>query len=294
MNDRLSIAIIGPGKVGAAIGVAASRAGYPVVGVAGRDEAKAKRVAARIGPGVAVGSAKEIAARGQLVLLTVPDDVIEGLCRQLAEAGAFAAGSVVAHCSGALSSEVLSPARDLCGSAVGSMHPLQTFPEAETAAERIPGTHFFCEGDDRAMEALTALAEAIGGTPVRIDSQSKLLYHAAAVMACNCLTALLDASFQTARQAGIDPGLAREALTPLIRATLENVLATGPAAALTGPVARGDAELVGKQAGEVSAADDRLGEIYRALGVWTVDLALRKGSIDAAQAKVLLATLREG
>ncbi|MHC4718024.1 MAG: Rossmann-like and DUF2520 domain-containing protein, partial [Planctomycetota bacterium] len=209
MTEKPDIAIIGPGRVGTALAVAAARAGYRVVGAAGRDAGRVKDAASRIGPDVAVGSPEEIAPRAPVVLLTVPDDAIEGLCRQLAEARAFAPGAVVAHCSGALSSEVLSPARDLCGAAIGSIHPLQTFPDAETGVERVGGTYFFCEGDDRAVAVLAALAEAVGGTPVRIAPEAKLLYHAAAVMACNCLAALLDASFRTAWEAGIDPALAR-------------------------------------------------------------------------------------
>jgi len=287
VSDKPDIAIIGPGRVGTALGVAAARAGYRVAGVAGRNAARARAAAKRIGPDVASGPAERIARTAGLVLLTVSDDAIAGLCRQLAGAAALRCGAVVAHCSGALSSEVLWSARQLTQSAVGSMHPLQTIPDTEGGAERLVGTYFFCEGDDAAMEVLTGLAEAVGGIPVRIDSRAKPLYHAAAVMACNYLTALLDAAFAAAEQAGIDPELARKAFAPLIRSTVENVLTAGPAEALTGPIARGDAKLVGGQAGEVSAADERLGQIYRALGVWTVGLATRKGSIDAGQARAL-------
>ena len=294
VSERPDIAIVGPRRVGTALGVAAARAGYRVVGVAGRDEGRARAAAERIGPNVAYGPAERIARGAALVLLTVSDDAIAGVCRQLAAAAVPAPGAVIAHCSGALGSEVLASARQLAGAAIGSMHPLQTFPDPEAGAERLAGAYFFCEGDDRAVAVLTALAEAVGGTAVRIDSQTKLLYHAAAVMACNCLTALLDAAFHTAHQAGIDPAMARVAFGPLIRATVDNVLAAGPAEALTGPIVRGDAALVGREAGELSAADGRLGEIYRALGAWTVDLAVRKGSIDADQARALLAALGGG
>jgi predicted short-subunit dehydrogenase-like oxidoreductase (DUF2520 family) len=287
MGDKRDIAIVGPGVVGTTLGILASRAGYRVVGVAGRNEAKARAAAEAIGRGVNVGRADQIAPAAMLVLLTVPDDAIGSVCRELAEAGAFARGGVIAHCSGAVSSEVLAPARERCGAAVGSMHPLQTFPSVALGLVRFAGTYCFCEGDEEATKALTALARAIGGKPVRISPASKGLYHAAAVMACNYLTALLDAALAAAEHAGIPRADALAAMGPLVRATVENVMAQGPAGALTGPIARGDERVVKRQLRELAAADAELADVYRALGRWTVELALRKGSIDPEKASRL-------
>ncbi len=292
MTDRPDIAIIGPGVVGTTLGVLAARAGYRVAGVGGRNRAKAAAAAKAIGAAVRAGGAEQIARAGKLVLLTVADEAIESVARQLAQAGAFAGGAVVAHCSGALSSEVLAPARELCGAAVGSMHPLQTFPDVQAALESFPGTYCFCEGDDRAVAALEALARSIGGRCVRLWPGAKSLYHAAAVMACNYLTALLDAALTAAERSGIERKDASAALAPLVRATVENVFAAGPAQALTGPIARGQDQLIRRQARDAAAADQRLAELYRALGMWTIQLALRKGSIDAEKARRLQAALR--
>lgn len=284
MNERPDIAIVGPGVVGTTLGILAARAGYRVVGVGGRDEARARAAAEAIGPGVRAGKSDQIAPTGRLVLLTIPDDAIEPVCRELAAAGAFARGAIVAHCSGAISSEVLAPARELCAAAVGSMHPLQTFPNVAAALEKFPGTYCFCEGDDAAVAALMAFAEAVGGKPIRMPSSGKLLYHAAAVFASNYLAALLDASLTAAERAGIRRDDALAALAPLVRATADNVMAEGPVRALTGPIARGDEELIARQLREVSAADADLGRIYKLLGARAVELAVRKGTIDAAVA----------
>ena len=284
MNERPDIAIVGPGVVGTTLGILAARAGYRVVGVGGRDEARARAAAEAIGPGVRAGKSDQIAPTGRLVLLTIPDDAIEPVCRELAAAGAFARGAIVAHCSGAISSEVLAPARELCAAAVGSMHPLQTFPNVAAALEKFPGTYCFCEGDDAAVAALMAFAEAVGGKPIRMPSSGKLLYHAAAVFASNYLAALLDASLTAAERAGIRRDDALAALAPLVRATADNVMAEGPVRALTGPIARGDEELIARQLREVSTADADLGRIYKLLGARAVELAVRKGTIDAAVA----------
>ena len=281
------IVIIGPGVVGRTLAILAGRAGRRVAGIGGRDEGKARAAAEAVGPDVRAGKMEEMARLGQLVLLTVSDDAIEPVCRSLAEAGCFSADAVVAHCCGAIASDVLSSARELCGAAVGSMHPLQTFPSVEAGLEKLPGAYCFCEGDERAVEALEDLARAVGGNPVRMSADGKLLYHASAVMACNYFTALMDAALAAAGHAGIGRGDTLSALEPLVRATMENVFAKGPEKALTGPIARGDDRLVSRQFADVSAADENLGQIYQVLGLWTVDVALRKGTIDEEKARKL-------
>jgi predicted short-subunit dehydrogenase-like oxidoreductase (DUF2520 family) len=290
-SERPSIAIIGAGKVGTAVGVLASRAGYRVAAVAGRDHRRTEQAASRIGAGVPALSPCEAADRADLVLLTVSDDAIEAACRELVSARALARGNVVAHCSGALSSECLDPARRECGCHVASFHPLQSFPTVEAALASLPGSYCFDEGDEAALEAVEELGTAIGAHCVRIETRHKVLYHAAAVMACNYLTGLLDAALSLATGARIERETAWQALEPLIRATLANISKLGTEAALTGPIARGDVRTV---IAHLAALDERGGELsglYRALGSWTVDLALRKGSIDETAARALLEAL---
>ncbi|MCJ7543376.1 MAG: DUF2520 domain-containing protein [Phycisphaerae bacterium] len=278
------IAIIGPGKVGMAIGILAAKAGRTVAAVGGRDAARAAQAAAAIGPGTKACTPRQAAGSAGLVLLTVSDDAVGSVCDELA--GAFAEGAVVAHCSGVLDSGVLASARAR-GCAVGSMHPLQTFPSVGAAIDALGGAYCFIEGDSPAVKALERLAADIGAHPVPIASGAKPLYHAAAAVACNYLAALLDAASALCRQAGIDEPTARRALAPLVRRTLENVLAEGPAAALTGPIARGDVATVRRHLAAMAGVEADLEKLYRALGRWTVALALRKGTIDAAKAATL-------
>jgi predicted short-subunit dehydrogenase-like oxidoreductase (DUF2520 family) len=269
------------------LAILANRAGWRIAGIGARDENKARAAAEAVGEGIRAGKPEEIAPLGQLVLLTVSDDAIEPVCRQLAEGGCFADGAVVAHCCGAIASDVLSSARELCGSVIGSMHPLQTFPNVDAGLAKLPGAYCFCEGDDAAVEALEALAQAVGAKPVRMEAAGKLLYHASAVMACNYFTALMDAALATAGKAGIGRDDALAALEPLVRATMDNVFTNGPEKALTGPIARGDEGLIARQFADIAAADKNLGQIYQVLGRWTVDVALRKGTIDAEKAQAL-------
>jgi predicted short-subunit dehydrogenase-like oxidoreductase (DUF2520 family) len=291
MPDKPHIVVIGPGTVGETLAVLASKAGYRVVGVAARSIEHAMAAAERVGPTVRVGTAEEIAPAGGLVLLTVGDDAIEPLCRLLAAKGCFTRGSIVAHCSGALPSGILAPARELCGAHIASMHPFQTFPNVQAGLERFGGTYCFIEGDAPAVAALHALAAALGGHPVTITSQGKPLYHSAAVFASNYLNAVLDAAMTAADKAGISADDAAAALAPLVKATLANIRQFGTAKALTGPIARGDAQLVARQYRDVASADAKLGELYRHLGDWTVDIALRGGNIDQEQAQQIRRSL---
>jgi predicted short-subunit dehydrogenase-like oxidoreductase (DUF2520 family) len=279
--------------VGTAIGVLAARSGHPVTAVADENRHCAEEAVRRIGTQVPVLPAHEAASRAELVLLTVPDDAIEAACRELVAARAFGRGALVAHCSGALSSECLASAREALDCHVASFHPLQSFPTVEAALASLPGSYCFGEGDEPALAALEALGAAIGARCVRIDTEHKPLYHAAAVMACNYLTGLMDAALTLAAGAHIERRTAWQALEPLIRATLDNVSKLGPEAALTGPIARGDRGVVTTHLAALDRVAPEIADLYRALGSWTLGLALRKGTIDQTAARALREVLAE-
>jgi predicted short-subunit dehydrogenase-like oxidoreductase (DUF2520 family) len=292
--DRLpDISIIGPGRVGTAIGVLAGRANLAVVAVAGGAPGRAEAAAAAIGGDAGACSPQEAAGAGGLVLLTVPDDAIAGVCQELSDAGAFSPGTVVAHCCGALGSDVLAPARDRCGCLLGSIHPLQTFPTTAAAVAHLPGSWCFCEGDSPAVEVLQALAGAIGAHAVRIDPAGKPLYHAAGVMACNYLVALLDAAAALAAAAGVDRTTWPAAVGAIVQATVDNVSQLGPQAALTGPIARGDVQTVARHVRALAGQPRTLRLLYAAAGHYTVGLALRNGSLGRQAAEEIRERLDE-
>ncbi len=293
MSTKPDISIIGPGKVGTTIGILAGSADYKVRAIAGRSIASAQQASKLIPGEPRACEPAEAAALGKLVLITVPDDAIGEVASQLANAGAFTPGAVVIHCSGALTSEILAPARK-CGCTAASMHPLQTFPSVESAIEKLPGAVCFCEGDTEAVEVAIQLAKDIGTKAVQIEPAAKPLYHAAAVMACNHMIAGIDAAAALAQAAGIDRQTYLDAAMPMIRAGVENVSATTPADALTGPVARGDAATIAKHLEAMENVPAELRQFYIAAARWTVDLAIRKGTIDKKTAELLRNTLNPG
>ncbi len=291
MTNAADIAIIGPGTVGTAIGVLSARAGLSVI-VAGRNRTKSAAAAETIGSNASVAEMSEAASAAKLILLTVSDGAIGDVCDELSASGAFVAGAVVAHCSGAFGSEILASARE-AGCVVGSMHPLQTCPTVERAVEGFSGgeTFCFCEGDDEAVVALEKLAETIGARPARMSRAGKALYHAAACMACNYQATLVDAALAMCEQADIDRDTALLALGPLVRAMAGNIAEIGPAKALTGPIARGEVEVVKRHLAALADSAEELVELYCAAGLRTADLARRRGTIDDATLEALRETL---
>lgn len=273
------MAVVGAGKVGSALAKALARAGWPVVAVACRTAASARR-ASRF-TGAPAMSAGEAAARGRLVLMAVPDDLVSVAAREIAPR--VQRGAVVAHTSGVLSSDALAPVRRR-GARAASLHPLMTMPSPAAGAASLPGTRFFHEGDRGTAPVLRAMVRALGGIPIAVSRGGKALYHAGAVLACNDLVALLDAAFRLFGRAGVPGRRARAALAPLVRRTVENVLALGAARALTGPVARGDAGTVARH---LAVLRGRPRELYLALGRATLDLARLPRPRRAALARLL-------
>lgn len=236
----MDLAVVGAGRVGTAMAVLLGRAGHRIVAVAGGQATRER--AERHLPGVPVLSPEEAARGAEVVLIGTPDAAIEPVCTALARAGALGAGQAAAHLSGATGLAALGAA-EAAGATVLSIHPLQTCPDVEAAVARIPGAAFAVTA--RTPEGLALgerLARDAGGRPFPLEDARKPVYHAAAVFASNYLVTLTALAAELEAVAGLPDPMA--ALEPLQRATLENVLARGPHAALTGPAVRGDAVTV--------------------------------------------------
>jgi len=280
--------IVGAGAVGCSLAAALRARGLTVAAVASRSDDSARRGAELAGASLATTDLAEAARAGNVVVLSVPDDSIAHVCRVVASSGGFADGDVVVHLSGALGSDVLAAARE-CGAAVLSFHPAQTF--ARVAPGLFEDIVVALEGDEAALAVGEALARRLGATPVVLRPDQKVLYHAALCVGCNYVVALADVARRLLREVGLGDHALRTYL-PLLRATVRNIEAVGPARALTGPVSRGDVATVKRH---LQALEDRAPELaglYRVVGLRTIETALAKGSITAAQAQALRAALR--
>ncbi|WP_020655232.1 Rossmann-like and DUF2520 domain-containing protein [Massilia niastensis] len=272
MSPVLNLA--GAGHVGRVLGrlFAASRA-FAVQDVLTRSHDSAQAAAAFIGAGRACIDPAALRP-AQAWMLAVNDDQIAPVCAALAQAHDLR-GAVVFHCSGAKASDELAPARD-AGALVASVHPVRSFADPEAVARDFAGTFCGIEGDAGALALLGPAFEAIGARLVPIDPAAKTVYHAAAVFASNYLVTVLDAALRAYVAAGVPEDVARELARPLATETLANVFRLGPAAALSGPVARGDFATVARQQQALGHWDAPTGSLYEALVAPTADLARRK------------------
>lgn len=250
----------------------------------------ARSAVAFIGDGRAVGSPEEMRA-ADVWMLTPPDGKIVGCCAALARTGLLRPGDIVFHCSGALSSGELKAAIER-GASVASVHPLKSFADPRDAVRTFAGTHCAVEGDRAALEILRPAFERLGARVSEIDPQFKPVYHAASVMVCNYLVALMEAGLRCYEKAGIARGTALAMMEPLVRETADNVFKLDTVRALTGPIARGDDAVVADQLQALAAWDPRIGILYRELGAVALELARAQGEAGAEALERLSELLR--
>ncbi len=161
---------------------------------------------------------------------------------------------------------------------MASAHPVRSFADTAAVARHFNGTFCGLEGDPRAVALLEPALNAIGAQVIALQADTKTLYHAASVFACNYLVTLMDVALNAYVAAGIPEHLARQMAEPLVRETVSNVFRLGPAQALTGPIARGDLATVARQQQAVDAWDPPAGRLYASLAEATKALARRKNS----------------
>lgn len=288
------VAIVGAGTVGKALGRRLALAGWPIRALSCRTIESARAAAAFVGQGEPFDDAARAAREGELVLLAVPDDRIQEVAEALARWGGLRTGAVLVHVSGGRPSSALASARE-AGAHLASMHPLMTFASAETAVDLLSGALFACEGDDEALTVVRELVQVLGGRYVEIDGERKALYHAGAVMACNYLVTLVDAAAELFAEAGVPREEAVLALVPLLRGTVTNLERVGLPRALTGPIARGDADTIEIHTREIARVRPDLLPIYQALGLWTLPVAEEKGAMpEGSVERIARALSREG
>lgn len=280
--SKPAVAVIGAGKVGSALAVLLQKKGYPMAGVASRTFGAAQRLAAILGC-PAYEKAYELTRQAGLVFITTPDREIAGVAAAISRQGGFGPGQIVAHASGAHAASELRGAKET-GARVVSIHPLQSFADVEGAMNNLPGSYFALQGDEEAISLARQVVSDLEGKAFIIEADDKALYHAAACIASNYLVSLMHLASGLYGQFGLSREEAFAALYPLVQGTLNNIKRVGPTQALTGPVSRGDATTVKDHLPALARAGGTELNLYRDLGLYTIQVALDKGSIDHKQA----------
>ena len=288
MKERtIKVGFIGAGTTGTALAVTLAQKDYPVIAVASRTLASAEALAARISGCKVYKSVQEVADTAQLVFITTPDDVIAKVAAEIS----WHDKQNAVHCSGAHSVDILKPVIKYRASP-GCLHPLQTFASVEQAINNIPGSTFAVEAQEPLLTILKDMAIALDGEWVALKAGDKVLYHAAAVFACNYLVTLVKLATDLWQTFDVPQEKATKALMPLLRGTLNNIENVGLPNCLTGPIARGDLGTIKKHLDALEKETQILFGMYQELGLQTIPIALAKGKIDSQRATELQALLK--
>ncbi|MFC9110970.1 MULTISPECIES: Rossmann-like and DUF2520 domain-containing protein [Streptomyces] len=285
---RLAVGVVGAGRVGPVLAAALALAGHRPVAASGVSDASRRRAETLL-PGVPLVEPAQVLARAELVLLTVPDDVLPGLVAGLAETGAIRPGQLIAHASGRYGTAVLDPATRAGGLPL-ALHPVLTFTGTPVDVQRLAGCSFGVTAPEELRLAAEALVIEMGGEPEWIAEADRPLYHAALALGANHLVTLVAQSLELLRAAGVSAP--DRMLGPLLGAALDNALRSGDAA-LTGPVARGDAGTVAAHLAELRAHAPGALPGYLAMARTTADRALDHGLLRPELAQELLGVLAD-
>ncbi len=285
---RLAVGVVGAGRVGPALACALQQAGHRPVAVSGVSDTSVRR-AGRMLPDVPLVPPAQVLELADLVLLTVPDDALPSLVEGLAETGAVRPGQLLVHTSGRYGTSVLDPARR-AGALPLALHPAMTFTGTEVDVQRLAGCSFGVTAPEELRLAAEALVIEMGGEPEWIAEENRPLYHAALALGANHLVTLVAQSMELLAKAGVEHP--DRMLGPLLGAALDNALRSGDAA-LTGPVARGDAGTVAAHVSELRRHAPGAVAGYLAMARTTADRALAHGLLKPELAEDLLGVLAD-
>jgi len=285
-----SIAIIGLGKVGTAVGHLLRNAGYEIAAVADRSPGAIERGVPYTG-GAVSKDPLHAALSADAIFITTPDDLIRPLCDEIAEGGGFGPGKRVVHMSGAGGLDFLESAR-VSGAQIATIHPLQSFVDIEGVISSIPESAFSITAEGEMRDWAVRVATDLGGIPFFVSDEDKPLYHMAACMASNYLVALMNIVEGIYRQMGMGEKEALRSFWPLVQGTIRNIEEKGTEKSLTGPIARGDIGTIRRHLTVIGEKAPRLLALYREMGLFTADIAVRNSTLSEDRAGEIQSLLK--
>lgn len=283
---KFRVGVIGAGRVGAVLAAALQQAGHEVVAAAGESDASRGRIEALL-PGVEVAKPTVVARAADLLLLTVPDDMLPNVVSMLTASGAIREDQYVVHTSGRHGLAVLEPARQV-GAPTIALHPAMTFTGTDVDLPRLAGCVFGVTAKEDEHDVAGQLVADLGGRAMWVAEEHRTLYHAGLAHGANHLVTLVSQAMEILAAAGADDPAAT--LRPLLGAALDNALDQGDAA-LTGPIVRGDVETVRAHLADLRANAPQTLESYVAMARETLDRVVTDGRLLPIRAAKILALL---
>ena len=288
MRAMTRIGVVGAGRVGAVLAAALREAGHEIAAVAGESHASRTRIDTLL-PGVRVDKPTAVSRACDLLLLTVPDDMLSNVVTMLAASGAIREGQYVVHTSGKHGLAVLQPAAD-AGAHVLAMHPAMTFTGTDVDLARLAGCVYGVTANPDTDDLAAKLVADLRGRLLRVEEDRRALYHAGLAHGANHLVTLVSQAMDLLRDSGADDPAAT--LRPLLTAALDNALEYG-SAALTGPIVRGDVETVRAHLRDIAANRPATLESYVAMARATANQAVVDGRLLPIRAAKLVGILND-
>lgn len=285
---RLDVGVVGTGRAGSVLGAALKRAGHNIQACTAVSDISKLRAESLL-PGVPVTSIEEAVKDRDLILLTVPDDVLGQVVNGLAVTNAVSPGTFVMHASGRYGIEILSALTEQ-GCLPLALHPVMTFTGTSIDLNRLSACPFGITTVQTLRPVAETLVVEIGGEPIWVPEENRGLYHAALTFGANNLMTLVTQTSELLEAAGITNP--ESLVAPLLGASLDNALRNGDAA-ITGPVARGDANTVREHLRVLANFDPAVAQAYRAMARLTAIRALASGTLQPQLAEVLLSVLAD-
>jgi predicted short-subunit dehydrogenase-like oxidoreductase (DUF2520 family) len=285
------IVIIGTGKLGTQLGYALSQKGHKITALSDKDLSASQESQGFIGQGECVDDNRYAARHGHWIILTVPDDEIEPVAKELAASDIQWKDKFVFHCSGLITSEsLISLARK--GAWTASIHPVQSFPQKKPDPAAFQDIYFSLEGKRESLKLATTIVHQLGGKHFFLEAKNKPLYHTACSMASNSLVTLLDTATELLEQAGLTKSEASQVLHPLVQGTLQNVKKFDASRALTGPIVRGDERSIAQHIQALKKFPQLYG-LYREIAERSLQIAKREKKLPVEKIKAIEALLGE-
>lgn len=292
-DTSLTFVVIGAGRLGASLALALRSRGASLLGFSAGSPAGRTRAEAWLGGRAAHDLGELVSLSPQLFVVAVPDQELPAVAADLGarlasspahETTGHAGPPVVAHTSGATAVAVLVPCEQ-AGATVLAFHPLQTFSDPPTGTGRFVGaaiavTPSASQDGRSGIDFGFALGELLGARPFLLPDRKRGLYHAAAAFACNYLVTLEHHAEALFVESGLPREQALSLFLPLVQATLGNIADQGTVRALTGPLSRGDSSTVALHLDALRADAPHLLEVYRQLGLATLDLLRLRGEVE--------------
>jgi predicted short-subunit dehydrogenase-like oxidoreductase (DUF2520 family) len=264
----MKIGFIGAGKVGISFGIYLKNKGFDISGYYSKTKSSTVKGATAT-ESIEFSELRLLVEASDLIFITTKDGEISKVAKEISDLENFE-GRIFIHMSGAHSSSILSPLRknNCC---CYSLHPLQVFSGIESAVEKLDSCYFSLEGDVEKINVIEEILQKLDNKYFVINEESKTLYHAAACVFSNYITATMWVGEQILSAAGIDFEENMEGFHNLIMGAVNDSISKGSASALTGPIARGDYMTLKNHLEDMH--DEQLKFRYKTLGLLTLELA---------------------